>query len=127
MLELLKSLSRPPTQVTRIAAPSGAVPRSTTALMDQRGWRKAWTGAWIGHYATQRGTWPGRIEKAGDAFRVFMQNPPLEMQRHPKWPCFHRHDDSGWYRIHLHTNPVDGDPNAVIRYVEQILTESFKL
>src|SRR5262245_49301178 len=119
--------SRRPLQVTRVAASYGAVPRSTTTLMQQRGWQQAWTGAWSGPYATQRGTWPGRIERAGDTFRVFVRNPPPEMRRHPKWPCFNRHDDSGWYRIHLHTSPVDRDANAVIRYVEQIITESFKL
>jgi hypothetical protein len=113
--------------VTRIAAPYGAVPRSTATLMQQRGWGRArFCSGWAGPYATRYGTWPGTIEKAGDTFRIFIQNPPADMQHHPKWPCFHKHDESGWWRIHLHTNPADGDPNAVIRYVEQILTECFK-
>ena len=92
--------------------------------MQQRGWKRGW-GAWLGPYTTHYGTWPGKIEKAGDTFRVFIQDPPPEIHRHPKWVCFHYGSD-GWYRIHLHTAPVDRDPNAIIRYVEQILTESLK-
>ena len=109
--------------VTRIAAPRGAVPRAISTLMQQRGWKQAEAG-WSGPYATRHGTWPGRIEKAGDTLRVFIRNPPPEMRSHPKWCCCHQHDNSGWWRIHLHTNPVDGDANAVVRYVEQLLTES---
>jgi hypothetical protein len=109
--------------VTRIAAPHGAAQRSTATLMDQRGWKTGW-GAWTGPYATRFGTWPGRIERAGDTLRVFIHNPPHQLHRHHKWACFHT-ADNGWYRIHLHTNPVDGDPNAVVRYVEQLITESY--
>ena len=89
--------------VTRIAAPHGAVRRSTATLIEQRGWKKTW-GAWSGPFATHYGTWPGKIEKAGDTLRVFIQNPPAEIHHHPKYACFHSRDD-GWYRIHLHTQP----------------------
>ena len=123
---MLGLFSRRKANVTRIAAPRGAVPRLTASLMDQRGWKKTSAG-WTGPYATRHhGTWLGNIEKAGGTLRVFIHNPPPSMRAHPKWACFHNHV-GGWWRIHLHTNPVDGDPNAVIRYVEQILTESFKL
>ena len=82
----------------------------------EEGW-----GAWTGPYATSYGTWSGKIEDAGGrALRVFIRNPPACLQSHAKWACFHNHDDNGWWRIHLHHQPVDGDPNAVIRYVEQM-------
>jgi len=116
--------SRQPARVTRVATPPGAVPRATTTLMQQRGWQKTWAG-WVGPYATRYGTWQGKIEKAGDTFRVFIRNPPPEIHSHPKWACFHRHKGD-WYRIHLHTAPIDRDPNAVVRYCEEILTTSFK-
>lgn len=122
MLEFFRSKSN----VTRIAAPRGAVARSTATLMEQRGWKQTNVG-WAGPFATRYGTWPGSFEKAGDTVRIFIRNPPTVLRKHPKWPCFHQHGDGGWYRIHLHTNPIDGDANAVIRYVEQIITESFKL
>jgi hypothetical protein len=113
-------------RVTRIAAPQGAVLRSTATLMERRGWKKGW-GAWAGPYATSYGTWSGKIEDAGGrALRVFIRNPPACLQAHAKWGCFHSHDDNGWWRIHLHHQPVDGDPNAVIRYVEQLIVESFR-
>jgi len=88
--------------------------------------RARFSNGWAGPYATRDGTWPGNIQQAGDTLRIFVKNPPSAMQQHPKWPCFHKHDNSGWWRIHLHTYPVDGDPNAIIRYVEQILTEACK-
>jgi hypothetical protein len=121
---MLRLFSRLSAKVTRITAPHGAVPRATNTLMDRRGWRKNWSGGWTGPYAIGAGTWPGRIEPAGDTFRVYIQDPPPAIRKHHKWACFHRHDDGGWYRIHLQTSPVDRDPNAVVRYVEQILTES---
>jgi hypothetical protein len=122
MLEFFRAKSN----VTRIATPRGTVVRSSSPLMQQRGWQQTRTGA-EGPFATRYGTWPGRIENAGDTLRVSMRDPPPSLRNHPKWPCFHKHGNAGWYRIHLATNPVDGDPNAVIRYVEQIITESFKL
>jgi hypothetical protein len=116
--------SRTPSNVTRIAAPHGAAHRATTTLMEQRGWKQVEPGVFAGPYATRHGTWDGEIERAADTLRVFIYDPPARMRRHPKWPCFHS-ADGGWYRIHLHTNPVDGDPNAVVRYVEQLITESY--
>jgi len=115
--------SRASSNVTRIAAPYGAAQRSTATLMEQRGWKTRWN-AWTGPYATRFGTWPGRIEKAGDTLRVYIHNPPRQLQRHHKWVCFHT-TDNGWYRIHLAVHPVDRDPNAVVRYVEQLTTESY--
>lgn len=120
--------SRQTSKVTRIAVPSGAVKRSNLTLMQQRGWTATRTcNGWAGPYATKYGTWPGTIEKAGDTFRVFIRNPPSVLQRHARWHCFHSHGDDGWYSIHLAISPVDNDPNAIVRYVEQIITESFKL
>jgi hypothetical protein len=90
--------------------------------LEKKGW-----GAWSGPYATSYGTWPGKIEDAGGrTLRVFIHNPPACLQSHPKWGCFHNHDANGWWRIHLHHQPIDGDPNAVIRYVEQLIVESFR-
>jgi hypothetical protein len=95
--------------------------------MDQRGWKQTRAGTFAGPYATRHGTWPGEIEHAGDTLRVFIRNPPACIRNHPKWVCFHKHDDYGWFRIHLAVSPVDRDANAVIRYVERLITESFKL
>lgn len=124
---LSKFFSRVPQNVTRIAAPRGAVPRSTQTLMEQRGWKRSFSGRWTGPYATRHGTWHGAIEKAGSTLRPLIKDPPTQLQRHHKWHCFHPIADAGWYRIHLAKNPVDGDLNAVVRYVEQLITEAYKL
>ncbi len=124
---LSKFFNRVPQNVTRIAAPKGAVPRSTQTLMEQRGWKRSFSGVWAGPYATTHGTWHGAIEKAGTTLRPFIKDPPTQLQRHHKWHCFHPIADAGWYRIHLAKNPVDGDLNAVVRYVEQLITEAYKL
>lgn len=113
-------------RVTRVAAPPGAVRRSNASLMEQRGWQHSWSGRTAsGSYATRWGTWPGKIEYAGDTLRVYIRNPPSALQRHPKWHCFHERY-GGWWLMHLDKSPIDRDPNACIRYVEQLLTESLK-
>ena len=112
-----------------IAAPKGAVKRSTATLMDQRGWTALRDRAgWAGPYATPQGTWPGTIEKVGGTdLRVFIKNPPETLRRHHKWACFHQHGSDGWYTVHLATNPIDGDPNAVIHYLEALIVAAHKL
>jgi hypothetical protein len=123
---LLSFFSSRPPKVTRVAAPPGTVRRITTTLLEQRGWQKRW-GAWTGPYATRFGTWPGKIEQAGGgALRVFIHKPPACLQSHSRWPCFHRHGRNGWWSVNLHHQPTDGDPNAVIRYIEQIISEAFR-
>ena len=95
--------------------------------MQQRGWTQT-SGGWKGPYATKRGTWHGQIDNAGGgAFRVFICRPPAQLQRHPKWPCCAPYGSADWYTVHLQVPPHDRDPNAIVRYIEQILTESFKL
>ncbi len=109
-----------------VATPVGAVKRDATSLIQQRGWQKT-RNLYTGPYVTSYGSWPGLIEHAGDCFRVLIKNPPTEIVKaHPKWTCFSR-DQHGWWRINITTSPVDGDVNAVLHYVERLLTESFKL
>ena len=113
----------PPRKVTRIADPRGAVLRSNLTLLEQRGWR-AIGGGFEGPYAPKdRGTWRGRITRRGDVFEVLIHRPPREMASHPKWACFHTADRE-WFRIHLHTNPVDGRVDPIIAYVERLLIEA---
>ena len=120
--------NRSANKVTRIAAPAGAVRPSSASLMQQRGWTPSRIGSsWSGPYATRHSTWPGQIDTAGDTFRVYIKNPPSVLRKHPRWICFAPLSDGAWYAIHLAVPPSDRDPNAIIRYVEQIITESFKL
>lgn len=106
----------PPLPGRRIVHPD------TTPLLQQRGWSKR-GNTWHGHYATPYGTYPGRIEKRGHRLRPYIKNPPPQIQDHRKWACFHR-ERGGWWWVHLHTNPRDGDYNAVLAYIERILIEA---
>lgn len=111
-------VTSPPADVTRIEP-------DTTPLIDQRGWKKN-RNTWSGPYATKYGTWHGRIERRGDVFDVLINKPPPEVQEHSKrFQCFSK-QERGWWKIHLHTNPVDGDPSAIIDYVERLLHRSIE-
>jgi len=117
---------RDPPKVRKVSTPAGAVRRNNTSLFQQRGWQRRGK-SYSGPFATKFGTWSGKIEDAGSGFlRVFIKDPPMAaVDKHPKRPCFYC-DQHGWWRINLATPPVDGDVNAVIHYVERVLTESFQ-
>lgn len=129
---LLKPQPRPTKGVVRHPSPSSKVVRNdvrhvrrnTTPVAEQRGWKRS-RNTWHGSYATSFGTWDGKIEKRGDVFNVLIKRPPTQIQNHPKWQCFSKRQ-RGWFDIHLHDNPVDGDVSAIIIYVERLLTEALK-
>jgi hypothetical protein len=114
------------TKPARPPAPPNLVPRTARSIREQRGW-STYRDGWRGPYATQHGTWPGQIERAGGILRPFIHNPPHHLTRHAKWHCFHQDRRPGWWRIHLQTQPVDGSVDSVILYVEQLLAEAFRL
>jgi len=100
------------------------VTREAVSMLAQRGWSKVGRNHYTGVYATVVGTWKGEIERAGDRWRVRIYKPPKSMtSKHPKRGCFHE-DTGGWWRINLHTEPVDNSPDAIIVYVEKVLNES---
>lgn len=124
---LLRKLFPPERQrVMRVATPRNAVARDATTIMQQRGWRR--TGdTYEGPFATPYGTWHGRITAAGDIFRCAIKDPPIDaINRHPKRACFSQ-DSKGWWRVNLAINPIDGDVNSIIVYVERVLIESLRL
>lgn len=96
-----------------------------TPLSVKRGWKKS-GNTWTGSYATYRGTWRGKITRRGDVIDVFIKQPPPDVRGHKRFICFHKHK-AGWWKIHLHTQPVNpNDFDSVIAYVEQLLTQSLK-
>lgn len=90
-------------------------------LMQQRGWIKTSRG-WAGPFKTRYGQWPGIVERDGDLVKPLIRNPPAALRQHPQWSSFHE-QASGWYRIDL-AEPVDRDPNAVIRLVENMIVSA---
>jgi len=115
-----------PRKVMLVSIPAGAVRRDETSLAQQRGWRRRGKH-YAGPFATPHGTWLGRVEAAGDVFRCYVKDPPIDIvSRHEKWPCFSRDTPDGWWRINLAVSPVDRDVSAVILYVERLLIESHR-
>ena len=118
----------PPPKVRRVRPPRPTrgvklVKPSRKSLIAERGWRRSFN-TWQGHYANKYGTWPGRIQKRGDIFEVFIKRPPPEVQNYSgRFQCFSKRS-GGWWNIHLHRNPASGDPSDVLRYVEQLLHRS---
>lgn len=109
-----------PSRAPNVVRPDGR------QLRDIRGWRRKGS-QYAGHYVTKHGAWLGGIETRGDRFRVFIKNAPMkQIKTHKRYVCFIP-KKRGWHEIDLHTNPKDRDVNAIIAYVERLITESFRL
>jgi len=116
-----------PRKVMRVPMPPGAIRPDESSLLQQRGWRRSGKH-YAGPFATPFGTWHGRIEAAGDVFRCYIKDPPIDVvARHHKWACFSRDSTQGWWRINLAVSPIDHDVSAVLLYVERLLIESHRL
>ena len=113
--------------VRRVADPRHAVPRDNRSLMQKRGWKPGKSGGFDGPYAPKDlGTWHGHIKRSGDVFRVYIWKPPAAFLTHWKSACFHKTPDNDWWSIHLAKNPADGSVDAIILYVERLLTEALQ-
>jgi hypothetical protein len=117
---------QPVVKIIRPPALTGrAIKPDNTPLYIKRGWRIK-RNKYQGYYRTPYGAWRGEISRRGDKFNVIIFNPPTEqIQRHSRWPCFHRERKDRW-RIDLARNPIDGDLSAIIFYIELIIIESFR-
>jgi hypothetical protein len=112
-----------PTISSRIS--DKVVEADNTPVYLQRGWVRKDNG-YHGYYRTQYGAWEGAIQRRGDAFYVFINDPPTEkLRHHSRWPCFRQETGKRW-RIHLAVNPVDQDINSIILYVESVIRDSFR-
>jgi hypothetical protein len=78
-----------------------------------------------GHFrAGQNGrtrAFEGRIVQGKRELAAYIGDPPPEIRRHPKGPCFSLISGS-WFRVHWHKAP--DDPDNAILYVETILNEA---
>ena len=121
------SEAAPLARMTRAPIPAGAVMPDATSVLQQRGWKQS-GNEYHGPFATPFGTWHGRLEAAGDTFRCYIKNPPMDIiGLHPKWPCFSQTSTHHWWRINLQRSPVDRDPSAIVLHIERILTEAHRL
>ena len=80
---------------------------------------------YVGHFrATQHRQarrFAGRIVEGRRGLEAYIADPPVEIKRHPKGPCFALVNPP-WFKVHWRRPPKDVD-NAIL-YVETILREA---
>lgn len=102
------------------------VRRDNTPLHIKRGWKRRGK-SYTGYFKTTHGAWPGRIDWCGDKFRVYITSPPMDViMSHSRWVCFHPLDGER-YEIDLAQSPPRDDVDSVIHYVENLITEGYRL
>ncbi len=100
------------------------VQRAETPYWKERGWQQV-DGGFAGMFETAFGSWQGYVKVSPSGrIEVFIENPPVELQRHSHWQCF-RAREGRWFFIHA-TTPVP-DVSAGILSTEKTLTEAFQL
>jgi hypothetical protein len=109
--------------------PRAVVNRIQRAAWDEKEWirsihnsRVVYTGYFRASHNGRMRQFAGRIVETRSAPEAYIADPPPEIKRHPKGPCFALTRD-GWFRVHWHRAPADVD-NAIL-YVEKVLNESF--
>ena len=110
-----------PTEALSVQAPS-------RAAWDERGWtqhRENGQNIYSGFYQiTHRGhprMFPGRMVVNRKRITPFIADPPREIKRHPKGPCF-RLAKSPWFRVEWR-RPAQNVDDAIL-YVEKVLDEA---
>ncbi|NNE99524.1 MAG: hypothetical protein HKN25_10945 [Pyrinomonadaceae bacterium] len=118
-----------PVHSTRVAAakPVGVKPPRRGAW-DERGWTKHSNGrneVHEGFFVAGGSRFQGRIETARRSRKiaVYVRNPPPEIKRHRKGPCFQLVKD-GWFHLHW-SRPARNVDDAIL-YMERILDESLR-
>ncbi|MEA3357806.1 MAG: hypothetical protein U9R17_00095 [Thermodesulfobacteriota bacterium] len=66
--------------------------------------------------------WNGAIDKTAYRIKVYIENPPYELQNHKHWQCF-THCSGGWYGIHF-LNKIEGLDDAILN-VQRLIAEAY--
>lgn len=111
------------------AASSVTVEAPQRAVWDDLGWIRRQDGDRIVYEGTyrardrrigQRVEFDGRIVERGRHFQAYIADPPPELRRHPKAPCFTR-SNGPWFQVHWY-RPARSADEAVL-YIEKIIAE----
>lgn len=95
----------------------------------ERGWTMRTEGhnqVYEGNYHAGKRTFSGRIQVEGRSrITAFIHNPPAEIKRHRKGPCFQQCGlGTGWFILHWRRSAQNVDD--AILYMERILDESLR-
>ena len=114
------------------AAPARAIPveAAPRAAWDDRGWHLEHAGGehiYTGFYQVknrrtgERRQFEGRITQRGQTAVPYIADPPIEIKRHPKAPCFSV-TQAPWFQIHWRRPAANADD--ALLYVERVLDEA---
>ncbi len=92
------------------------IPRNTTPLYEQRGWKRK-NGALFGHYRTPFGSFEGLVE--GSTYYIF--DPPQAVLDGEHGACFRQR---GIHLFEIHWRERPKDISAGILHVEKCLMEA---
>ena len=110
-------------QVSNRPARPITIRRGEIPYWQERGWRQEGK-IYCGTYKTAYGSFLGKIEHVYSGyFRLYIFDPPLQLQNHSHWVCFQKKGDNS-YRIHMSRMPADVGSGILV--VERILTEAFE-
>jgi len=117
-----RSLSKIRTSTNNSAVNNNVVRHEEKPYWKRRGWKKQGRGL-TGYYRTRYGTFKGKIEDYRSNPKVFIYNPPKQLNNHDHSSCFFS-KGGGKYQVHF-KQKVD-KPSIAIQSVEKILRESFQ-
>jgi hypothetical protein len=123
--------SREPTSRVVIGpTPRTRIDRVNRPVWEEKGWtssRKDGDTVFEGFFEvvqrreSRRRRFSGVIRYGSDGLAAYIADPPPEIRKHPKGPCFAL-TQAPWFRVHWRRAPKDVD-NAIL-YVETVLDES---
>ena len=110
--------------------PAISIQAAQRPAWDDKGWtpiphhsRRAFEGFYrvrLAHTGEHR-RFAGRLMETRRGIAAYIADPPPEVRRHPKGPCFALVEDP-WFRVHWQQAPRDAD--EAILYIERVLDEA---
>lgn len=92
-------------------------------VRSQDGSRTVYTGRFRATHNGRLRLFEGRVVQGRSGIEAYIADPPPEIRKHPKGPCFAM-VQAPWFYVHWHVPPRDPD-NAIL-YVETVLDESLR-
>lgn len=120
IVELLAGQAPAPKSPPRTASSRSSAPRRIGYLWQERGWRRC-GDTLRGYFRTQRGSYEGRIEGAGEHARYFIIAPPKRLLSGEHGVCF-REQGKDEFLVHWNRPPPHVDDGILT--IEKLIREA---